>query len=167
MKSCLGKGLVNNGFTFIELLTVMWILCVLAAVAIPNFIAYKNKTYTLDPDVLFAAVRGNIEEFYQERGRFPKDNREAGLQEPDNIQSNFVSSLEIENGAVHIIYNNRVDDDLLKGYTVTYRPSIFSSNPAASIVWVCGVRESPKGFLTVGKNRTNLPDGAPTYCIYK
>ncbi|MCI5115938.1 MAG: hypothetical protein D3912_14200, partial [Candidatus Electrothrix sp. AX1] len=43
-----------------------------------HFIAYKNKTYTLDPEMLFVSVRDTIEEFYQERGRFPKDNKEAG-----------------------------------------------------------------------------------------
>lgn len=167
MNSCLDKGLANDGFSLIELLSVMLMIGILAVVAIPNFIAYKNKTYTLDSDMLLAAVRNNIEEFYQERGRFPKDNKETGLQESDKIQSNFVSSLEVENGAVHITYNSRVDDDLLKGYTVTYRPSIFSKNPTASIIWVCGVREPPKGFLAVGQDRTNLPDSAPTRCIYK
>jgi type IV pilus assembly protein PilA len=159
--------LENDGFTLIEMMIVASIIGILAAVAMPNFMAYRNKTYTLDADALFVSAKANIEEFYQERGRFPKNNKEAGLLEPEKIQSNFVSSLEVENGAVHIMYSNRVDDDLLKGYTVTYRPSIFSSNPAASIVWVCGVREPPKGFLTMGQNRTNLPDGAPTYCIYK
>lgn len=157
----------NKGFTLIEMLITVTITGILAAVAIPNFIPYKNKTYTLDPEMLFVSVRDTIEEFYQERGRFPKDNKEAGLQEPDNIQSNFVSSLEVEDGAVHITYNNKADDGTLKGYIVTYRPSLFSKNPSAAIVWVCGVREPPKGFLTVGKDRTNLPDDAPTYCIYK
>jgi type IV pilus assembly protein PilA len=167
MKSCLSKEWPSNGFTFIELLITLSIIVFLAVVAIPNFIAYKNKTYTLDPEMLFVSVRDTIEEFYQERGRFPKDYREAGLQEPDNIQSNFVASLEVEDGAVHITYNNKADDETLKGYIVTYRPALFSKNPSAAIVWVCGVNEPPKGFLTVGKNRTNVPDGAPTYCIYK
>ncbi len=160
-------GLNQNGFTLIEMITTVAIIGILAAVAIPNFISYRNKAYTLDTDTLLVTAKDNIEEFYQERGRFPKNNREAALLESSKIQSNYISFLEVENGAVHITYNNRVDADLLKGYTVTYRPSIFSSNPAASIVWVCGVREPPKGFLTMGKNRTNLPDGAPTYCIYK
>lgn len=164
MKSCLSKEWPSNGFTFIELLFVILTISILAAIAIPNFTAYKNKTYTLDPEMLFVSVRDTIEEFYQERGRFPKDNREAGLQEPDNIQSNFVASLEVEDGAVHITYNNRVDAETLKGHIVTYRPSLFLKNPSAAIVWVCGRQEPPEGFAARGKNRTNLPDNAPTPC---
>ncbi len=156
--------LENDGFTLIEMMIVISIIGILAAVAMPNFMAYRNKTYTLDADALFVSAKANIEEFYQERGRFPKNNKEAGLLEPEKIQSNFVSSLEVENGAVHIMYSNRVDDDLLKGYTVTYRPSIFTNNPVASIAWVCGYQESQEGFLVMGQNRTNFHKDAPTSC---
>jgi len=35
----------NKGFTFIELMTVIAIIGLIAAIAIPNFIGYRNKTF--------------------------------------------------------------------------------------------------------------------------
>lgn len=46
----------QSGFTLIELMTVAAIMSILAAIAIPNFLAYRNKAYWTEAQILLGAI---------------------------------------------------------------------------------------------------------------
>src|SRR5262245_39091693 len=43
------------------------------------------------------------------------------------------------------------------GGVVTIRPSVSTSGSGA-LVWLCGRKPAPRGFVALGQDRTNLPD---------
>jgi type IV pilus assembly protein PilA len=148
----------HTGFTMVEIIFVISIIGIIGAIAIPQVMRYKLRTYTLEPLIISQPAREYIEDFYQLRGRFPANNKEAGLLAAVKIKSRFIDGLEVDQGAVHVTYSGNGPSELA-GRTISLRPTLFSANPAAPLLWICGEQEEQEGRQVIGENKTNLEDG--------
>lgn len=154
---------VQQGFTLIELMIVVAIIGILAAVAIPQYQDYTIRTQVTEGLNLAAEAKSSIGDFYSNRGRLPDNNASAGLAQAASISGNYVTSVAVSgSGNVTVTFGNRVNNKIASK-VVTLNPY---RNAAGSIVWVCGTASAPSGTTAPGALATTDVEGRylPTDC---
>lgn len=153
-----------RGFTLIELMVVVTIIGILASISMPAYHEYIVRSQVVDGITLVESLKGPVKEFYKQRGRFPLDNLEAGIPEPDKLISNYVKRVTLENGAFHVEFGHKVNLKLLD-QILTIRPVVVSESPMSPYSWLCGNDTSVPGMEGVGMNRTSVDDSLlPSSC---
>jgi type IV pilus assembly protein PilA len=87
---------------------------------------------------------------------FPADNPTANVPKPEHLIGNFVTGVQVENGAIHISLGNRINAHV-EGKVLSLRPAIVTENPSSPISWLCGYAEAVPGMTAIGENRTTVP----------
>jgi len=147
----------QTGFTLIELMIVVAIIGILASIAIPAYQDYTIRAQVVESFSITSELKLSIRDFYKDRGRFPADNEEAGVPAPEHLIGNYVTRVDVVEGAMHVSFGHYVNA-VLDGQTITIRPIFVSASPMSPISWVCGSRKPPEGMEGAGEDRTSLQD---------
>lgn len=98
----------QKGFTLIELMIVVAIISILAAIAIPAYQDYVIRSQVAEGLSLASGSKSAVSEYYQNRGAFPTNNAVAGLAAPTSIVGNFVTQTTVgAGGVVTVRYGNQ------------------------------------------------------------
>ncbi|MBT4837797.1 MAG: pilin [Methylococcales bacterium] len=147
----------QKGFTLIELMVVITIIGILASVAIPNYQQYALRAQVTESLTLADTIKIALISYYKVKGEFPKNNKEAGLPPSDKLIGNYVSSMDVSDGAINITLGNKVFAPL-KNKIISIRPLTVIDSPLSPISWSCGNAKPPQGMQAIGENKTNLKE---------
>jgi type IV pilus assembly protein PilA len=151
----------QSGFTLLELMFVVSIIGILAAVALPPYRDYVARARVAEAFSLAQPVQEAIRNYYAHTGKFPTSNNSAGLIEAEQINGSNVSAVEITNGVIHVRLelNN-------KKQILSLRPELVKVDlPSGLIGWTCGYAKVTPGMEAHGTNRTDIaPRHLPSIC---
>ncbi|EMT8677513.1 pilin, partial [Neisseria gonorrhoeae] len=91
---------LQKGFTLIELMIVIAIVGILAAVALPAYQDYTARAQVSEAILLAEGQKSAVTEYYLNHGIWPKDNTSAGVASSDKIKGKYVQKVEVNNGVV-------------------------------------------------------------------
>jgi type IV pilus assembly protein PilA len=97
---------VQQGFTLIELMIVVAIIGILAAIAIPQYAEYTNRARVSEGLQLAAGAKTATAEYYSSNNAWPNGNGDAGIAAAATIIGNNVTSVTIgaQDGKLTIVY---------------------------------------------------------------
>ena len=131
----------QKGFTLIELMIVVAIIGILAAIAIPAYQDYTIRAQVTEGLNLAGAVKAAVAESFAQTGKWPANNAEAGVGSSLQISGKYVTEVAVANGGITIHYGNQANEKI-GTQTLGLSPAKSGND---DVIWVCGRRDTPSG----------------------
>ncbi|HFC7783921.1 TPA: pilin [Neisseria meningitidis] len=125
---------LQKGFTLIELMIVIAIVGILAAVALPAYQDYTARAQVSEAILLAEGQKSAVTEYYLNHGKWPSNNSSAGVATSTDIKGKYVEKVEVANGVVTATMLSSGVNKEIQGKKL----SLWAKRQDGSVKWFCG-----------------------------
>ncbi|HGO7376957.1 TPA: pilin [Neisseria meningitidis] len=125
---------LQKGFTLIELMIVIAIVGILAAVALPAYQDYTARAQVSEAILLAEGQKSAVTEYYLNHGKWPANNSSAGVATSSKIKGKYVQSVTVANGVITAQMASSNVNNEIKGKKL----SLWAKRQDGSVKWFCG-----------------------------
>jgi type IV pilus assembly protein PilA len=135
---------LQKGFTLIELMIVVAIIGILAAIAIPAYQDYTIRAQVSEGLNLAAAAKAAVAETFLNRGTGPANRTVAGMSaNATDTSGKYVTSVGVAGGVITVTYGGPEVNAAIANATLGMTPYVTLDN---SVAWKCGAAPAPTGL---------------------
>ncbi|MBH6433491.1 pilin [Neisseria meningitidis] len=125
---------LQKGFTLIELMIVIAIVGILAAVALPAYQDYTARAQVSEAILLAEGQKSAVTEYYLNHGTWPSNNSDAGVATATDIKGKYVEKVEVAKGVITATMLSSGVNNEIKGKKL----SLWAKRQDGSVKWFCG-----------------------------
>ncbi|HEZ1682484.1 TPA: pilin [Neisseria meningitidis] len=125
---------LQKGFTLIELMIVIAIVGILAAVALPAYQDYTARAQVSEAILLAEGQKSAVTEYYLNHGKWPGGNSDAGVASSSTIKGKYVKEVTVANGVITATMLSSGVNKEIQGKKL----SLWAKRQAGSVKWFCG-----------------------------
>ncbi|HGI8303188.1 TPA: pilin [Neisseria meningitidis] len=125
---------LQKGFTLIELMIVIAIVGILAAVALPAYQDYTARAQVSEAILLAEGQKSAVTEYYLNHGIWPANNSSAGVATSSDIKGKYVKEVKVEKGVITAEMLSSGVNKEIQGKKL----SLWAKRQNGSVKWFCG-----------------------------